>query len=40
LYFSAVVYVVFAALVIHGWLEWQRAARERGVRVTEEASSR
>jgi nicotinamide mononucleotide transporter len=40
LYFSAVVYVVFAALVIHGWLEWQRTASERDVAVTEEASSR
>ena len=40
LYFSAVVYVVFAALVIHGWLEWQRAARGCDVTVTEEASSR
>ncbi|MBV9650931.1 MAG: nicotinamide mononucleotide transporter [Pseudonocardiales bacterium] len=40
LYFSAVVYGVFTALVIHGWLEWQHAARERGVTATEEASSR
>lgn len=40
LYFSALVYVVFAALVIHGWLEWQRTAHERGVTVTQEASSR
>ena len=39
LYFSAVVYVVFAVLVIQGWLEWQRAARGRGVPVTQEASS-
>ena len=38
LYFSAVVYGVFAALVIHGWLEWQRAASQRGVTVTQEAS--
>lgn len=40
LYFSAVVYVVFAVLVIRGWLEWQRTARERDVTVTNEASSR
>jgi nicotinamide mononucleotide transporter len=40
LYFSAVVYVVFAALVIHGWLEWQHTASQRGATVTQKASSR
>jgi nicotinamide mononucleotide transporter len=27
LYFSAAVYIVFAALVIHGWWSWNRSAR-------------
>ncbi|WP_236788896.1 nicotinamide mononucleotide transporter family protein [Amycolatopsis sp. GM8] len=27
LYFSAAIYVVFAALVIHGWWSWTRSAR-------------
>ncbi|PKW15024.1 nicotinamide mononucleotide transporter family protein [Saccharopolyspora spinosa] len=27
LYFSAAIYVVFAALVIHGWWSWNRTAR-------------
>jgi len=27
LYFSALVYLVFAALVVHGWLDWRRTAR-------------
>ncbi|MGH3620341.1 MAG: nicotinamide mononucleotide transporter family protein [Sciscionella sp.] len=27
LYFSAMVYLVFVGLVIHGWLSWQRAVR-------------
>ena len=28
LYFSAAIYVVFAALVIHGWWSWTRSSRE------------
>jgi nicotinamide mononucleotide transporter len=28
LYFSATVYIVFAALVIKGWLDWARTARQ------------
>lgn len=28
LYFSAMVYVVFAALVVHGWWSWNRTARQ------------
>lgn len=27
LYFSAAIYIVFAALVIHGWISWNRSAR-------------
>jgi nicotinamide mononucleotide transporter len=27
LYFSAAIYVVFAALVVYGWIDWNRAAR-------------
>ncbi|MBB4685203.1 nicotinamide mononucleotide transporter family protein [Amycolatopsis jiangsuensis] len=27
LYFSAAIYVVFAALVVHGWISWSRSAR-------------
>ncbi|RZS38832.1 nicotinamide mononucleotide transporter [Herbihabitans rhizosphaerae] len=29
LWFSAVVYVVFAGLVIHGWISWYRAAAQQ-----------
>ncbi|QIZ36505.1 nicotinamide riboside transporter PnuC [Saccharopolyspora sp. ASAGF58] len=32
LYFSAAIYVVFAALVIHGWWSWNRAARAQRTR--------
>ncbi|TNC22374.1 nicotinamide mononucleotide transporter family protein [Amycolatopsis alkalitolerans] len=31
LYFSAAIYVVFAALVIHGWWSWSRSARRTRV---------
>ncbi|MCG3756540.1 MULTISPECIES: nicotinamide mononucleotide transporter family protein [Amycolatopsis] len=27
LYFSAAIYIVFAALVVHGWVTWNRSAR-------------
>ena len=27
LYFSALVYVIFAGLVVHGWWSWNRTAR-------------
>jgi nicotinamide mononucleotide transporter len=30
LWFSASIYVVFAALVIHGWFDWNRAAKRSG----------
>lgn len=29
LYFSAAIYVVFAALVVHGWWSWNRTARDQ-----------
>ncbi|MBM7772628.1 nicotinamide mononucleotide transporter [Actinokineospora baliensis] len=29
LWFSAVVYTVFAALVVHGWISWYRSARRQ-----------
>ncbi|MDA3648939.1 nicotinamide mononucleotide transporter family protein [Saccharopolyspora indica] len=32
LHFSAAIYVVFAALVIHGWWSWNRTARVQRVR--------
>ncbi|MEU5848712.1 nicotinamide mononucleotide transporter family protein [Saccharopolyspora shandongensis] len=32
LYFSAAIYVVFAALVIHGWWSWNRTARVQRTR--------
>lgn len=32
LYFSAAIYVVFAALVIHGWWSWNRTARVQRAR--------
>ncbi|WP_190817680.1 nicotinamide riboside transporter PnuC [Saccharopolyspora pogona] len=32
LYFSAAIYVVFAALVIHGWWSWNRTARAQRTR--------
>ncbi|GLZ33868.1 nicotinamide mononucleotide transporter [Lentzea sp. NBRC 105346] len=35
LYFSALVYTVFAGLVIHGWFDWNRTAK----RLTQAASS-
>ncbi|WP_235921782.1 nicotinamide riboside transporter PnuC [Lentzea tibetensis] len=35
LYFSALVYTVFAGLVIHGWFDWNRTAR----RLTQAAKS-
>lgn len=31
LYFSAAIYVVFAALVVHGWVSWNRSARTAAV---------
>ncbi|TDD48373.1 nicotinamide mononucleotide transporter family protein [Saccharopolyspora elongata] len=32
LYFSAAIYVVFAALVVHGWWSWNRTARVQRTR--------
>ncbi|OZM70263.1 hypothetical protein CFN78_26535 [Amycolatopsis antarctica] len=29
LYFSAAIYLVFAALVVHGWWSWNRSARQQ-----------
>ena len=29
LYFSAGIYVVFAALVVHGWWSWNRTAKSQ-----------
>ncbi|MCU1687601.1 MAG: hypothetical protein JWQ81_8340 [Amycolatopsis sp.] len=37
LYFSASIYLVFAALVIHGWWSWSRSARERSGRLQRHA---
>lgn len=34
LYFSAAIYLVFAALVIHGWWSWTRTARAQSERTT------
>lgn len=34
LYFSAAIYVVFAALVIHGWWSWNRSATRAKARVS------
>jgi nicotinamide mononucleotide transporter len=34
LYFSAAIYLVFAALVIHGWWNWNRTAQRWNARVT------
>jgi nicotinamide mononucleotide transporter len=38
LYFSAAIYLVFAALVIHGWWSWNRSARRAGATVTAASS--
>ncbi|GHF88891.1 nicotinamide mononucleotide transporter [Amycolatopsis bartoniae] len=38
LYFSAAIYVVFAALVIHGWWSWNRSATRNRTRVTAASS--
>ncbi|MGW3470164.1 nicotinamide mononucleotide transporter family protein [Saccharopolyspora sp. NPDC000995] len=39
LYFSAAIYVVFAALVIHGWWSWNRTARLQRTRESVPAGS-
>lgn len=31
LYFSAAIYIVFAALVVHGWVTWNRSARTAAI---------
>lgn len=34
LWFSAAIYVIFAALVVHGWLSWNRTAMQSQARVS------
>lgn len=40
LWFSALVYTIFAVLVVHGWRTWRRTARREAVRAVSAAGDR